>query len=119
LTPDPRDNIVIQLKEITLEWEKIREVTAKPKKYEATLDWVRETPSEYDLPWEDAKVTQVKIQILILPNEYRRRGSMTFEIKAPNKSTLRNQDEARIGLARKYLKKWRIEHDKTIVRKVA
>ena len=119
LTPDPRDNIVIQLKEITLEWENIREVTMQAKKHEYTLDWVRETVAERNLPWENAQVTHVKIQILILPTEYRRRGSMTFEIAAPNKSTLRHHDAARIELARKYLKQWRIENDETIARKVA
>ena len=119
LTPDPRDNIVIQLKEITLEWASIRKVTVKAEKHENTLDWVRETISEYALPWKPAQVTRVKIQIFILPDEYRRRGSITFEIAAPNKCTLRNQDAARIELARKYLRLWGVENDHTFVRKAA
>ena len=119
LTPDPRDNIVIQLKEIILNWADKQEMTLKPKKQHNTLDWVRRTVVEKELPWHEANVDCVKIQILILPTEYRRRGSMTFEIAAPNKSTLRNHDAARIELARKYLKQWGVENESTDIRKVA
>jgi hypothetical protein len=119
LTPDPRDNIVIQLKEITLEWENIRKITLKAEKHYDTLDWVRRSIEEEELPWHQARVHHVKIQILILQNEYRRRGSMTFEIAVPNKNTLRNQDEARIELARKYLKKWGIENESTNIKRAA
>ena len=119
LTPDPIDNIIIQLKEITLEWKDIRKVTLKAEMHENTLDWVRRSIEEKELPWHTATVGRVKIQILILPDEYRRRGSMTFEIAAPNKCTLRNQDAARIELARKYLKQWGVENESTNIRRVA
>jgi hypothetical protein len=119
LTPDPRDHIVIQLKEITLEWKDIRKVTLKAEKYYDTLDWVRHSIEEKELPWPHTNVTHVKIQILILPDEYRRRGSMTFEIAAPNKCTLRHQDAARMELARKYLKQWGVENESANTGRVA
>ena len=119
LTPDPRDKIVIQIKEITLDWPDKQEMTLKPKNQHNTLDWVRRSVVEKELPWDTARVTHVKIQILILPTEYRRRGSMTFEIAAPNKSTLRHHDMARNELAQKYLKQWGVEYDETNIRKSA
>jgi len=119
LTPDPCDNIIILLKEITLDWADNRKITFKTEKHNNTLDWVRRSIEEEELSWDEANATHVKIQILILPDEYRRRGSMTFEIAAPNKCTLRNQDEARIALARKYLKKWGVEDASTIAKKAA
>jgi len=119
LTPDPRDNLVIQLKEITLDWGDYREITIATQLYHDTLDWVRRSVEEKELPWDEANVTRVKIQILILPTEYQRRGSMTFEIVAPNKSTLRHHDAARNELARKYLKQWRVENECANIRKAA
>ena len=119
LTPDPRDHIVILLKEMTLNWPNGRSITFSTKTHGDAHHWARKSLEDNEQPWHDAHVDYVKIQILIMPTEYRRRGSMTFEIAAPNKSTLRNQDAARIELARKYLKTWGVEHERTIVKKVA
>jgi len=120
LTPDPHDNIVILLKEMTLGWPNGKSLVFQTKNSGDTLDWARILlEEETEQPWAEASITQVKIQILILPDEYRRRGSMTFEIKTPNKSTLRNLDAARNELARKYLKKWGVENGSTIVKKAA
>lgn len=119
LTTDPLDLIDIQLKSMTLGWYGQKEVTLRTKSREDTLDWIRNAVSKATLPWNDALVLRVKLQILFFSHDHRRQGSVTFEIKTPDKNTLRNQDIKRIETARKYLKNWGVEHDNTIVKKVA
>jgi hypothetical protein len=118
LAPRPSDRIEIRLKEITLNWVGKQSVTLKTKYSHPTTDWIRRSLSEKELSWENAEVTRVKFQFQFLPEKDKRRGSLTFEIATPNKSTLRNQDAARIEIARHYLKIWGIEHDAHVIKKI-
>jgi len=59
---------------------------------------------------EAAEIEEAKIRFLFLPKGDRQYTSVTFEIGAPSKNTIRNLPQEFIDIINKHLERWGIEH---------
>lgn len=118
LTPDPKDNVLIQIKQVRLNWGQDTSVQFRAEKERDLLAWIRRVINAEYLPWDKAVVDYIKLQFLFLPTEWERRGTLTFEMNTPNRSTLRGKNPRKVEIIRKYLKKWGIEYEQSLERAV-
>ena len=114
LASDPEDCVVIQLKELRLKWNKWGSVQVRPDDNLELMDMLKNMTLGNDISLTNASIEYAKFQFLFYSDKEEKGRSLTFEIVAPNRCTLKNRDKKRMELIRKYLRKWRIENDTVI-----
>lgn len=109
LAPDPADGVQIFLKEISLLWPAKQLVKIMAKENRPSVEWVRTSVSEETLPLGEARIIHAKFQFVFIPQVSDHPGSVTFEIAAPDRCTLRNHHPKKVETIRKYLRQWGVE----------
>jgi hypothetical protein len=115
---DPNDCIRIQIRQVRISWGQGRSILFRADQEPDILAWIHRVINQELLPWEDAVIDYIKLQFLFLPMEFARKGSLTFELNIPNRSTLQEKNPRKTEIIRKYLKQWGIEYEQDIEKSV-
>ena len=113
LTSDPEDGVMIQLKELRLNWKEWGSIHYRPNKWIDLIAALRTTLLDGNFTRNKAAVEYAKFQFFFFADQEKKGGALTFEITS-NRCTLRGQCPKRVEIIRKHLKIWEIEHDTVI-----